>query len=157
MFFQDAHEFLSLCLDLLRDEVVRINKSLPSLTNDIVTMSSQDLAIAGIGHEEQENWPPKSMLLSSEMDCPVTSNFQFTVRHTIMCTGCGFKLDQPEKMLILSLFLPEPKELVFENALNKYLFVTQDFENNVAVVLIESDRILQLRFVCFKTTVSKII
>ena len=53
-----------------------------------------------------------SKFLTNEIDCPVNSNFQMTVQHSILCTGCGFRQEHLEKMLILSVFLPEPKELV---------------------------------------------
>ncbi|XP_063710444.1 uncharacterized protein LOC134838998 isoform X2 [Symsagittifera roscoffensis] len=78
----DAHEFLSLFLDILREEVVRINSRV-SVKLEKSSSSNADSIV-----------------------CPVNSNFQLTVRHTITCTGCQLKQEHDEKMLILSVNLP---------------------------------------------------
>lgn len=74
VFAQDAHEFLSQCLDQLKEDVEKINKSWKN---------------------EPSAWDePQSARLAEEVDtsriytCPVTVNMEFEVQHTITCKRC---------------------------------------------------------------------
>lgn len=69
--YQDAHEFLSQCLDQLKEDVEKVNKSCKS---------------------ESMAWEePQGTRLTDEPDisriytCPVTVNMEFEVLHTITC------------------------------------------------------------------------
>lgn len=69
--FQDAHEFLSQCLDQLKEDVEKVNKSCR------IDSSAWD--------------EPQGTRLTEETDtsriytCPVTVNMEFEVQHTIVC------------------------------------------------------------------------
>lgn len=71
VFAQDAHEFLSQCLDQLKEDVEKINKSWKN--------------------EPSAGEEPQSARLTEEVDtsriytCPVTVNMEFEVQHTITC------------------------------------------------------------------------
>lgn len=70
---QDAHEFLSQCLDQLKEDVEKVNKSWknePSLWDE-----SQS---ARVGEEADT---------SRIYTCPVVVNMEFEVQHTITCKG----------------------------------------------------------------------
>ncbi|KAF5890704.1 ubiquitin carboxyl-terminal hydrolase 37, partial [Clarias magur] len=92
----DAHEFLSQCLDQLKEDVEKINKSWRS---------------------DSSGWDePQSTRLAEEMDtsriytCPVTVNMEFEVQHTITCKSCGEVITKREQFNDLSIDLPRKKK-----------------------------------------------
>ncbi|CAM4607905.1 unnamed protein product [Leuciscus chuanchicus] len=92
----DAHEFLSQCLDQLKEDVEKINKSCKS---------------------EPWAWDePQSARLAEEADpsrvytCPVTVNMEFEVQHTITCKSCGEVVTKREQFNDLSIDLPRRKK-----------------------------------------------
>ncbi|KAM9486231.1 ubiquitin carboxyl-terminal hydrolase 37 isoform 2-T2 [Clarias gariepinus] len=92
----DAHEFLSQCLDQLKEDVEKINKSWRS---------------------DSSAWDePQSTRLAEEMDtsriytCPVTVNMEFEVQHTITCKSCGEVITKREQFNDLSIDLPRKKK-----------------------------------------------
>ncbi|XP_052004409.1 ubiquitin carboxyl-terminal hydrolase 37 [Xyrauchen texanus] len=92
----DAHEFLSQCLDQLKEDVEKINKSWKN---------------------EPLVWEePQRARLAEEADttriytCPVTVNMEFEVQHTIMCKSCGEMVTKREQFNDLSIDLPRRKK-----------------------------------------------
>uniref|UniRef100_A0A671R7Z2 Ubiquitin carboxyl-terminal hydrolase n=1 Tax=Sinocyclocheilus anshuiensis TaxID=1608454 RepID=A0A671R7Z2_9TELE len=92
----DAHEFLSQCLDQLKEDVEKINKSWKN---------------------EPPAWEePQSARLAEEVDtsriytCPVTVNMEFEVQHTITCKSCGEVVTKREQFNDLSIDLPRRKK-----------------------------------------------
>uniref|UniRef100_A0A672RCI7 Ubiquitin carboxyl-terminal hydrolase n=1 Tax=Sinocyclocheilus grahami TaxID=75366 RepID=A0A672RCI7_SINGR len=92
----DAHEFLSQCLDQLKEDVEKINKSWKN---------------------EPSAWEePQSARLTEEVDtsriytCPVTVNMEFEVQHTITCKSCGEVVTKREQFNDLSIDLPRRKK-----------------------------------------------
>lgn len=92
----DAHEFLSQCLDQLKEDVEKINKSWKN---------------------EPSVWEePQSARLADEVDtsriytCPVTVNMEFEVQHTITCKSCGEVVMKREQFNDLSIDLPRRKK-----------------------------------------------
>uniref|UniRef100_A0A672T450 Ubiquitin carboxyl-terminal hydrolase n=1 Tax=Sinocyclocheilus grahami TaxID=75366 RepID=A0A672T450_SINGR len=92
----DAHEFLSQCLDQLKEDVEKINKSWKN---------------------EPSAWEePQSARLAEEVDtsriytCPVTVNMEFEVQHTITCKSCGEVVTKREQFNDLSIDLPRRKK-----------------------------------------------
>lgn len=76
LFFQDAHEFLSQCLDQLKEDVEKVNKSCRNETS--AWDESQGTRLG----EETDT--------SRVYTCPVTVNMEFEVQHTIMCKRLEF-------------------------------------------------------------------
>lgn len=92
----DAHEFLSQCLDQLKEDVEKFNKS----------CRSESLA-----------WDePQSTRLMEDVDnsriytCPVTVNMEFEVQHTITCRSCGEVITKREQFNDLSIDLPRKRK-----------------------------------------------
>uniref|UniRef100_A0A8B9HZ47 Ubiquitin carboxyl-terminal hydrolase n=1 Tax=Astyanax mexicanus TaxID=7994 RepID=A0A8B9HZ47_ASTMX len=92
----DAHEFLSQCLDQLKEDVEKVNKSCKS---------------------EPFAWEePQGTRLTEEPDtsriytCPVTVNMEFEVQHTITCKSCGEVVTKREQFNDLSIDLPRRKK-----------------------------------------------
>uniref|UniRef100_A0A7N6AB05 Ubiquitin carboxyl-terminal hydrolase n=1 Tax=Anabas testudineus TaxID=64144 RepID=A0A7N6AB05_ANATE len=81
----DAHEFLSQCLDQLKDDVEKMNKS---WTNE----------------------PGEEVDTSRIYTCPVAVNMEFEVQHTITCKGCGEVVTKREQFNDLSIDLPRRKK-----------------------------------------------
>uniref|UniRef100_A0A8C3G808 Ubiquitin carboxyl-terminal hydrolase n=1 Tax=Cyclopterus lumpus TaxID=8103 RepID=A0A8C3G808_CYCLU len=81
----DAHEFLSQCLDQLKDDVEKMNKS---WTNE----------------------PGEEADTSRIYTCPVAVNMEFEVQHTITCKGCGEVVTKREQFNDLSIDLPRRKK-----------------------------------------------
>lgn len=73
--FQDAHEFLSQCLDQLKEDMEKVNKSCRS------DSSAWD--------EPQGTRIIEDMDTSRIYTCPVTVNMEFEVQHTITCKRWG--------------------------------------------------------------------
>ncbi|XP_064182843.1 ubiquitin carboxyl-terminal hydrolase 37-like [Anguilla rostrata] len=86
----DAHEFLSQCMDQMKDDVERINKS------------SKKEAWEG----PQGAWPGEQPDTSRIYTCPVRANMEFEVQHTITCKGCGGVVTKQEQFNDLSIDLP---------------------------------------------------
>uniref|UniRef100_G3NDF4 Ubiquitin carboxyl-terminal hydrolase 37 n=1 Tax=Gasterosteus aculeatus aculeatus TaxID=481459 RepID=G3NDF4_GASAC len=89
----DAHEFLSQCLDQLKDDVEKMNKS---WTNEAAASSTSSLG------DEADT--------SRIYTCPVAVNMEFEVQHTITCKGCGEVVTKREQFNDLSIDLPRRKK-----------------------------------------------
>ncbi|KAG9349426.1 hypothetical protein JZ751_027869 [Albula glossodonta] len=92
----DAHEFLSQCLDQLKEDVEKVNKSWKN---------------------ELQSWEePQGSRLGEEPDtsriytCPVAANMEFEVQHTISCKDCGEIVTKREQFNDLSIDLPRRKK-----------------------------------------------
>ncbi|XP_062861616.1 ubiquitin carboxyl-terminal hydrolase 37 isoform X2 [Trichomycterus rosablanca] len=92
----DAHEFLSQCLDQLKEDVEKVNKSCRNET------SARD--------EPQGTRPAEETDASRIYTCPVTVNMEFEVQHTIMCKSCGEVVTKREQFNDLSIDLPRKKK-----------------------------------------------
>lgn len=80
---QDAHEFLSQCLDQLKDDVEKINKS---WTSDSASSSSSSSAVCENGVSASSKTEPGDEADTSRVyTCPVAVNMEFEVQHTITC------------------------------------------------------------------------
>ncbi|XP_073329356.1 ubiquitin carboxyl-terminal hydrolase 37 isoform X3 [Pagrus major] len=106
----DAHEFLSQCLDQLKDDVEEMNKS---LTNEAAASSSSSV----VGENGQEatssatkTEPGEEVDTSRIYTCPVAVNMEFEVQHTIICKGCGEVVTKREQFNDLSIDLPRRKK-----------------------------------------------
>lgn len=103
----DAHEFLSQCLDQLKDDVEKMNKS---WTNEAAASSS-------VGCESSPETTPSTTKTEpgEEADvtriytCPVAVNMEFEVQHTITCKCCGEVVTKREQFNDLSIDLPRRK------------------------------------------------
>lgn len=84
---QDAHEFLSQCLDQLKDDVEKMNKS---WTNEASASSPSSVACDN-GQEATslaaKAEPGEETDTSRIYTCPVAVNMEFEVQHTITCKG----------------------------------------------------------------------
>ncbi|CAM9286115.1 unnamed protein product [Lampetra planeri] len=89
----DAHEFLSQCLDQLKEDVERLNKKWRL--------------------EPAQGESPKPSQTDSASDmpytCPVAANMEFEVLHTITCRVCGEVVKKKEQFNDLSIDLPRKK------------------------------------------------
>uniref|UniRef100_A0A672Y8P0 Ubiquitin carboxyl-terminal hydrolase 37 n=1 Tax=Sphaeramia orbicularis TaxID=375764 RepID=A0A672Y8P0_9TELE len=90
----DAHEFLSQCLDQLKDDVEKMNKN---WTNEGATSSPSVT-------------PGEEADTSRIYTCPVAVNMEFEVQHTIICKGCGEVVTKREQFNDLSIDLPRRKK-----------------------------------------------
>uniref|UniRef100_A0A8C4I7V9 Ubiquitin carboxyl-terminal hydrolase n=1 Tax=Dicentrarchus labrax TaxID=13489 RepID=A0A8C4I7V9_DICLA len=106
----DAHEFLSQCLDQLKDDVEKINKS---WTNEAAASSSSSVACEN-GQEAitsaTKTEPGEEVDTSRIYTCPVAVNMEFEVQHTIICKGCGEVVTKREQFNDLSIDLPRRKK-----------------------------------------------
>ncbi|XP_034549402.1 ubiquitin carboxyl-terminal hydrolase 37 isoform X2 [Notolabrus celidotus] len=106
----DAHEFLSQCLDQLKDDVEKMNKS---WTNEAAASSS-----SSVGCESSPETTPSATKTEpgEEADvtriytCPVAVNMEFEVQHTIICKCCGEVVTKREQFNDLSIDLPRRKK-----------------------------------------------
>lgn len=109
----DAHEFLSQCLDQLKDDVEKMNKN---WTNEAVSSSSSPPAMCENGHEATAHSLASKADPGEEVDtsriytCPVAANMEFEVQHTITCKGCGEVVTKREQFNDLSIDLPRRKK-----------------------------------------------
>ncbi|KAJ8253087.1 hypothetical protein GJAV_G00208960 [Gymnothorax javanicus] len=93
----DAHEFLSQCLDQLKEDVEKVNK--------------------GCRSELQPGDEPQGVRLGEEADpsrvytCPVVANMELEVQHTICCKDCGEVVTKREQFNDLSIDLPRRKKM----------------------------------------------
>ncbi|KAJ8403514.1 hypothetical protein AAFF_G00352860 [Aldrovandia affinis] len=92
----DAHEFLSQCLDQLKEDVEKVNKS---WKNELQTWEEPQGSRLG---EE----PDTSQIYT----CPVAANMEFEVQHTISCKDCGEIVMKREQFNDLSIDLPRRKK-----------------------------------------------
>ncbi|XP_077874140.1 ubiquitin carboxyl-terminal hydrolase 37 isoform X2 [Ictidomys tridecemlineatus] len=87
----DAHEFLSQCLDQLKEDMEKLNKtwkteSIPGEEN------SSDISATRV------------------YTCPVITNLEFEVQHSIICKACGETIPKREQFNDLSIDLPRRKK-----------------------------------------------
>ncbi|XP_044793728.1 ubiquitin carboxyl-terminal hydrolase 37 isoform X3 [Bubalus kerabau] len=87
----DAHEFLSQCLDQLKEDMEKLNKT---------------WKIEPIPGEE--NSPDISA--TRVYTCPVITNLEFEVQHSIICKICGEIIPKREQFNDLSIDLPRRKK-----------------------------------------------
>ncbi|XP_054979143.1 ubiquitin carboxyl-terminal hydrolase 37 isoform X2 [Sorex araneus] len=87
----DAHEFLSQCLDQLKEDMEKLNK----------TWKTE--SIPG-----EENSPDVSA--TRVYTCPVITNLEFEVQHSIICKACGEIIPKREQFNDLSIDLPRKKK-----------------------------------------------
>ncbi|KAI4805776.1 hypothetical protein KUCAC02_010373 [Chaenocephalus aceratus] len=104
----DAHEFLSQCLDQLKDDVEKMNKNWSSEAaawSSVACESSQEGAPSAAKAE-----PGEEADTSRIYTCPVAVNMEFEVQHTITCKGCGEVVNKREQFNDLSIDLPRRKK-----------------------------------------------
>ncbi|XP_045053917.2 ubiquitin carboxyl-terminal hydrolase 37 isoform X2 [Desmodus rotundus] len=87
----DAHEFLSQCLDQLKEDMEKLNK----------TWKTEPIP-------GEENLPDISA--TRVYTCPVISNLEFEVQHSIICKACGEIIPKREQFNDLSIDLPRRKK-----------------------------------------------
>lgn len=87
----DAHEFLSQCLDQLKEDMEKLNK----------TWKTEPV----LG---EENLPDTSA--TKVFTCPVITNLEFEVQHSIICKACGETIPKREQFNDLSIDLPRRKK-----------------------------------------------
>ncbi|XP_035995609.1 ubiquitin carboxyl-terminal hydrolase 37-like isoform X2 [Fundulus heteroclitus] len=103
----DAHEFLSQCLDQLKDDVEKMNKSLSS---DAAAISSSSAASENGAEAPAKAEPGDEADTSRIYTCPVAVNMEFEVQHTITCKCCGEVVNKREQFNDLSIDLPRRKK-----------------------------------------------
>ncbi|KAM6152240.1 ubiquitin carboxyl-terminal hydrolase 37 isoform 2-T2 [Erethizon dorsatum] len=87
----DAHEFLSQCLDQLKEDMEKLNK----------TWKTEPTP-------GEENSPDISA--TRVYTCPVITNLEFEVQHSIICKACGETVPKREQFNDLSIDLPRRKK-----------------------------------------------
>ncbi|XP_063101181.1 ubiquitin carboxyl-terminal hydrolase 37 isoform X3 [Cavia porcellus] len=87
----DAHEFLSQCLDQLKEDMEKLNK----------TWKTEPTP-------GEENSPDISA--TRVYTCPVITNLEFEVQHSIICKACGETIPKREQFNDLSIDLPRRKK-----------------------------------------------
>ncbi|XP_062960295.1 ubiquitin carboxyl-terminal hydrolase 37 isoform X3 [Cynocephalus volans] len=87
----DAHEFLSQCLDQLKEDMEKLNK----------TWKTEPVP-------GEENLPDISA--TKVYTCPVSANLEFEVQHSIICKACGEIIPKREQFNDLSIDLPRRKK-----------------------------------------------
>ncbi|XP_036290455.1 ubiquitin carboxyl-terminal hydrolase 37 isoform X4 [Pipistrellus kuhlii] len=87
----DAHEFLSQCLDQLKEDMEKLNK----------TWKTDPVP-------GEENSPDVSA--TRIYTCPVITNLEFEVQHSIICKACGEIIPKREQFNDLSIDLPRRKK-----------------------------------------------
>ncbi|KAM3862486.1 ubiquitin carboxyl-terminal hydrolase 37 [Diretmus argenteus] len=106
----DAHEFLSQCLDQLKEDVEKMNKSWRNEAASLSSVAGED------GQQGTATSPPAKAEPGEEVDtsriytCPVVVNMEFEVQHTIICKGCGEVVTKREQFNDLSIDLPRRKK-----------------------------------------------
>ncbi|GCB69122.1 hypothetical protein scyTo_0013922 [Scyliorhinus torazame] len=94
----DAHEFLSQCLDQLKEDMEKLNKM---WKNEPV--AGEDTPAARACHEAGA---------ARVYTCPIISNVEFEVLHTIGCKMCCESVTKREQFNDLSIDLPRRKKLL---------------------------------------------
>ncbi|XP_013839942.2 ubiquitin carboxyl-terminal hydrolase 37 isoform X3 [Sus scrofa] len=87
----DAHEFLSQCLDQLKEDMEKLNK----------TWKTEPVP-------GEENSP--DVTATRVYTCPVITNLEFEVQHSIICKACGEIIPKREQFNDLSIDLPRRKK-----------------------------------------------
>ncbi|XP_070314736.1 ubiquitin carboxyl-terminal hydrolase 37 isoform X3 [Odocoileus virginianus] len=87
----DAHEFLSQCLDQLKEDMEKLNK----------TWKTEPVP-------GEESSPDISA--TKVYTCPVITNLEFEVQHSIICKACGEIIPKREQFNDLSIDLPRRKK-----------------------------------------------
>ncbi|KAG8520916.1 Ubiquitin carboxyl-terminal hydrolase 37, partial [Galemys pyrenaicus] len=87
----DAHEFLSQCLDQLKEDMEKLNK----------TWKTEPVP----GEENSTD-----ISATRTYTCPVISNLEFEVQHSIICKVCGEIIPKREQFNDLSIDLPRRKK-----------------------------------------------
>uniref|UniRef100_A0A8C7FJW6 Ubiquitin carboxyl-terminal hydrolase n=1 Tax=Oncorhynchus kisutch TaxID=8019 RepID=A0A8C7FJW6_ONCKI len=100
----DAHEFLSQCLDQLKEDVEKMNKSWKSESAAAAWDEPPQQAAAARPGEEANT--------SRIYTCPVVVNMEFEVQHTITCKDCGEVVTKREQFNDLSIDLPRRKKTI---------------------------------------------
>ncbi|XP_067118099.1 ubiquitin carboxyl-terminal hydrolase 37 isoform X1 [Osmerus mordax] len=98
----DAHEFLSQCLDQLKEDVEKVNKSWKSEPAAVAAVWEEPQQFAARSRDETDS--------SRIYTCPVVVNMEFEVQHTISCKGCGEVVTKREQFNDLSIDLPRRKK-----------------------------------------------
>lgn len=102
----DAHEFLSQCLDQLKDDVEKMNRSWSSEASS----SAPSAAVGENGGPATVRPEPGDEADTSRIyTCPVAVNMEFEVQHTIICKCCGEVVTKREVFNDLSIDLPRRK------------------------------------------------
>ncbi|XP_073503506.1 ubiquitin carboxyl-terminal hydrolase 37 isoform X1 [Phyllobates terribilis] len=94
----DAHEFLSQCLDQLKEDMGKLNKKWQT------ELSSEDDRPGGKAGGDE-------VAAAHGYTCPVICNFEFEAQHSIICKICGEKVTKREQFNDLSIDLPRRKKL----------------------------------------------
>ncbi|XP_018408084.1 PREDICTED: ubiquitin carboxyl-terminal hydrolase 37 [Nanorana parkeri] len=113
----DAHEFLSQCLDQLKEDMGKLNKTWKS------ELSSGDDASAVKATED--------VAATRVYTCPVINNFEFEAQHSISCKMCGEIVIKREQFNDLSIDLPRRKKLLASRSIQDSLdlfFRMEDLE-----------------------------
>uniref|UniRef100_A0A8C7C0E6 Ubiquitin carboxyl-terminal hydrolase 37 n=1 Tax=Neovison vison TaxID=452646 RepID=A0A8C7C0E6_NEOVI len=87
----DAHEFLSQCLDQLKEDMEKLNK----------TWKTEPVP----GEENSSD-----ISATRVYTCPVITNLEFEVQHSIICKACGEIIPKREQFNDLSIDLPRRKK-----------------------------------------------
>ncbi|XP_045150695.1 ubiquitin carboxyl-terminal hydrolase 37 [Echinops telfairi] len=87
----DAHEFLSQCLDQLKEDMEKLNK----------TWKTEPVP-------GEDNSPDIST--PRAFTCPVITNLEFEVQHSIICKACGEVIPKREQFNDLSIDLPRRRK-----------------------------------------------
>ncbi|XP_028597904.2 ubiquitin carboxyl-terminal hydrolase 37 isoform X1 [Podarcis muralis] len=93
----DAHEFLSQCLDQLKEDVEKLNK-----TWKTEPISGEDSSLGRISDD---------LSATRVYTCPVIANLEFEVQHSIICKMCGETVTKREQFNDLSIDFPRRKKL----------------------------------------------
>ncbi|XP_061465273.1 ubiquitin carboxyl-terminal hydrolase 37 isoform X2 [Rhineura floridana] len=94
----DAHEFLSQCLDQLKEDMEKLNKTWKS-----EPISGEDSSLGRISDD---------LSATRVYTCPVITNLEFEVQHSIICKMCGETVTKREQFNDLSIDLPRRKKLL---------------------------------------------
>ncbi|MBZ3880638.1 Ubiquitin carboxyl-terminal hydrolase 37 [Sciurus carolinensis] len=87
----DAHEFLSQCLDQLKEDMEKLNKTWKT---------------ESVPGEENSSDSSATRVYT----CPVITNLEFEVQHSIICKACGETIPKREQFNDLSIDLPRRKK-----------------------------------------------
>ncbi|XP_036611077.1 ubiquitin carboxyl-terminal hydrolase 37 [Trichosurus vulpecula] len=92
----DAHEFLSQCLDQLKEDMEKLNK----------TWKTETVS----GEENSPGRTSDDIAATRIYTCPVITNLEFEVQHSIICKVCGETVPKREQFNDLSIDLPRRKK-----------------------------------------------
>ncbi|KAM4626390.1 ubiquitin carboxyl-terminal hydrolase 37 isoform 2-T2 [Discoglossus pictus] len=113
----DAHEFLSQCLDQLKEDMEKLNKTWKT------EPSSGDDFTGGRASDE--------LAATRVYTCPVVCNLEFEVQHSITCKMCGEMVTKREQFNDLSIDLPRRKKILSSRSIQDSLdlfFRMEDIE-----------------------------